>query len=459
MGEELVKRSFVVLGGSGDLTGRLLLPGLAELFDAGVLDEEVDVLAISREDWDDDAYRDWARRRLDAHAPHVPAGTRARVLGRLSYLRGNVTDPADLRRGLDRLDDPPVVYLALPNTVFRPTLEALAEVGLPDGGIIAVEKPFGGDGADARELNRILRRLAPEDAVFRIDHFLAKQTVLNVLGLRFANRLFEPVWNAGHVESVEIAFDETLGLEGRAGYYDTAGALRDMLQNHLLQLLALVGMEPPLTVDAAGLAARKGDMLRAVRPPADPAAGSVRARYTAGTVGERRLPDYAAEEGVDPGRGTETYAEVTVTVDNWRWSGVPFRLRSGKALGADRREIVVRFKPVPHLAFTDEDPEPDVLRMRLDPDGIALEVNLNGAGDPFDLERRVLDMALPPAGLSAYGLLLREMLAGDAALSISAVEAEESWRIVEPILAAWQAGEVPLREYPAGSDGPGPRTV
>ncbi|MGY1827408.1 glucose-6-phosphate dehydrogenase [Blastococcus sp. SYSU DS0541] len=451
-----MKRSFVVLGGSGDLTGRLLLPGLAELFAAGVLDEEVDVLAVSREDWTDAEYQEWARRRLDAHAGHVPDATRERVVSRLGYLRGDVTVPGDLRRALDRVGDVPVVYLALPNTVFRPTLEALAEVGLPEGGIVAVEKPFGKDRADAAELNRILHRLAPEDAVFRIDHFLAKQTVLNVLGLRFANRLFEPVWNAGHVESVEIVFDETLGLEGRAGYYDTAGALRDMLQNHLLQLLALVAMEPPLAVDAAGLSSRKGDVLRAVRPPADMAAGSVRARYTAGTVGERQLPDYATEDGVDPDRGTETYAELTVTVDNWRWSGVPFRLRSGKALGVNRREIVVRFRPVPHLAFTDEDPEPDVLRMRLDPDGISLEVNLNGAGDPFDLERRALDIALAPAGLSAYGLLLREMLGGDAALSISDVEAEESWRIVEPVLAAWASGEVPLREYPAGSDGPTP---
>ncbi|WP_456600043.1 glucose-6-phosphate dehydrogenase [Blastococcus sp. SYSU DS0616] len=451
-----MKRSFVVLGGSGDLTGRLLLPGLAELVEAGVLDEEVDVLAVSREEWSDEDYRGWARRRLDAHAAHVPEGTRDRVVGRLRHVRGDVTVGEDLRRALDRVEHVPVVYLALPNTVFRPTLEALVEVGLPDGAIVAVEKPFGRDGADARELNRLLHQLAPEDAVFRIDHFLAKQTVLNVLGLRFANRLFEPVWNAAHIERVDIVFDETLGLEGRAGYYDTAGALRDMLQNHLLQLLALVAMEPPLTVDAAGLAARKGDVLRAVRPPEDVRRDTVRARYTAGTVGERALPDYAVEEGVDPDRGTETYAEFTVTIDNWRWSGVPFRLRSGKALGAQRREIVIRFRPVPHLAFTDEDPEPDVLRMQLDPDGIALEVNLNGAGDPFDLERRTLDIALPPAGLSAYGLLLREMLAGDAALSISDVEAEESWRIVGPVLAAWAAGEAPLLEYPAGSDGPTP---
>jgi glucose-6-phosphate 1-dehydrogenase len=280
--------------------------------------------------------------------------------------------------------------------------------------------------------------------------------VLNILGLRFANRMFEPLWSAQHLERVDIVFDEVLGLEGRAGYYDTAGALKDMLQNHLLQMLAVVAMEPPDALDARSLAARKADVLKAVRPPADMARDTVRGRYTAGTVEGRRLPDYTAEDGVDPARGTETYAEYTVTIDNPRWAGVPFRLRSGKALGRDRHEMALRFRPVPHLAFADEDPRPDVLRLRLDPDGVTVELNLNGAGDPFDLERRALDIDLPPRRLSAYGLLLAEMLAGNAALSISDVEAEESWRIVEPILAAWAAREVPLLDYPAGSDGPEP---
>jgi glucose-6-phosphate 1-dehydrogenase len=227
-----------------------------------------------------------------------------------------------------------------------------------------------------------------------------------------------------------------------------------MLQNHLLQLLALTAMEPPLELSGGGLARRKADLLRSVQPPADVGADTVRARYTAGTVDGRELSDYAAEEGVDPDRGTETYAEMTVTVNNWRWAGVPFRLRSGKALAEKRTEIAIHFKPVPHLAFADAVPEPDALRIRLGPDGIALEINLNGSGDPFDLEREVFTASPPESDLPAYGLVLQELLEGETALSISDVEAEESWRVVEPVLAAWAAGEVPLLDYPAGSAGP-----
>jgi glucose-6-phosphate 1-dehydrogenase len=449
-----VTRSFVVLGGTGDLTGRLLLPSLARLLETGVLPEETGLLAVARDDWDDEAYRTWARSRLATHAGDLSEATRERLVERLGFARGDVTEPEDLRAALERAGGQPVVYLALPNVLFHSTLTALAEVGLPEGARVVVEKPFGTDQADARSLNELLHRLLPEEAVFRVDHFLAKQTVLNILGLRFANRIFEPIWNAAHVERVDIIADETLGLEGRAGYYDRAGALRDMLQNHLLQLLAVVAMEPPLAVDGHSLPARKADVFRAVRPPADVRAGSIRGRYTAGTVAGRALPAYVDEDGVDPSRETETYAEVTVTVENWRWAGVPFRLRSGKALGADRQEILIRFRPVPHLPFLDAEPEPDVLRLSLSPDAIALEVNLNGAGDPFDLEREVLSARLAPHDLPAYGLLLRELLEGDTTLSISDVEAEESWRIVAPVLAAWADGTVPLQEYPAGSAGP-----
>jgi glucose-6-phosphate 1-dehydrogenase len=360
------------------------------------------VRAVDRKDWDDETYQQWARERLAAHAPETAEADRERLIDCLHFSRGDVTDAAQLGTALDQVPGVPIVYLALPNTIFRPTLEALTEAGLPEGAQVVVEKPFGRDQADARALNQLLHRLVPETAVFRIDHFLARQTALNILGLRFANRMFEPIWNTGHVERVEIVYDETLGLEGRAGYYDTAGALRDVLQNHLLQLLALVAMEPPYAFDDVTLPAHKADVLRAVRPPADMTRDTVRGRYTAGTIGDRSLPDYVNEEGVDPSRGTETYAEFTITIDNWRWAGVPFRLRTGKALGTGRREVAVHLKPVPHLPFGDERPSPDVLRLRLDPDdGIDLELNLNGAGDPFDLERQVLAVDLPRQGLPA----------------------------------------------------------
>jgi glucose-6-phosphate 1-dehydrogenase len=448
-----VRRTLVVLGGSGDLTGRLLLPALARLQAAGELGD-VGVLGVSREEWDDAGYRDWARGRLGEHAADLAGEAVDRLVERLSYCPGDVTSPDDLHTVLQTVDGLPVIYLALPNTVFRPAIEALCSVGLPEGAQVVVEKPFGADLDDARSLNAALHRLLPEEAVFRVDHFLAKPTVLNLLGLRFANRIFEPVWNAAHVERVEIVADETLGLEGRAGYYDRAGALRDMLQNHLLQLLALVAMEPPLSLTDGGLARRKADVLRAVDPPADPRTGSARGRYTTGTIGGRTLPAYVDEDDVDPGRCTETYAEFTVTVDNWRWSGVPFRLRSGKALAAKRSEIAVHFRPVPHAGLWGRTPEPDVLRIRLTPDATDLEINMNGSGDPFDLEREVFTTAPPEPDLPAYGLVLRELLHGDTSLSISDVEAEQSWRIVEPVLAAWAADDVPLQDYAAGSDGP-----
>jgi glucose-6-phosphate 1-dehydrogenase len=447
-------RSFVLLGGSGDLAGRLLLPGLARLQAAARVDPPEEITALSQAPWGDERYRQWAKDRLQAHAADLDEKTREDLVGRLRHLHGDVTSPEDLAAVLERAGGGPVIYLALPNTLFLPTLQGLARVGVPAGTTIVVEKPFGRDEADARTLNRVLHGLVPEESVFRVDHFLAKQTVLNVIGLRFANRLFEPAWNCNHIAGVDLVFDEGLGLEGRAGYYDTAGALRDMLQNHLLQLLALVAMEPPLAFDRASLAVHKTEVLRAVRPPADPRSGSARARYTAGSVGGRTLPDYVKEPGVHPARRTETYAELTVTIDNWRWSGVPFRLRTGKALGTGRREIVVRFKPVPHLAYASAQPLPDELRFVLGPDGIGLCLNINGADEPFRLQRQELRLCSSPQSLPAYALLLEEILGGDHVLSISDAEAEESWRIVEPVLRAWEADLVPLQSYAAGSAGP-----
>jgi glucose-6-phosphate 1-dehydrogenase len=375
----------------------------------------------------------------------------------LTYRQADVTAGHHIASAIDAARGPLVAYLALPPAVFSPTIEALAAVGLPAGSRVVIEKPFGDNLAAARALNQLVHQEFPESAVFRIDHFLGKQTVQNLLGLRFANRVFEPIWNSYHIDQVEIIWDETLALEGRATYYDATGALKDMLQNHLLQLLCLVGMEPPRSLDERDFRDRKADLLRAVRrlTPEEVAAWTVRGRYSAGRIGQRAIPAYVEEDGVEPQRGTETFAQVMLLIDNWRWAGVPFTLRSGKALKNDRREIAIHFKSVPHLAFEhDASPRPNVLRLQLNPDRVSLGVNINGPGDPFTVERVELDVTLAPQTPPAYGRLLLDVLRGDPALFVRDDEAEEMWRIIEPILAGWAERRVPLLEYPAGSDGP-----
>ena len=449
--------SLLVFGAAGDLAGRYLFPAIAQLMQSGALPAGLRIRGGSREALDDSQFRDHVAERLTRHAPETSADTRADLLARTDYRQVDVTDPAAVRVALQGLPGPVSVYLALPPSLFAPAVRALAAADLPPDSRLVLEKPFGDDRASARELNELLSSVVDEDQVFRVDHFLAKQTVQNVLGLRFANRIFEPVWSARHVEAVDIVWDETLALEGRASYYDRAGALRDMVQNHLLQLLCLVAMEPPLSLTARDLRDRKVDVLRAVRAPSVQEVGrdTVRGRYTEGRVGERAVPSYVQEDGIDPDLGTETFAAVTLWIDNWRWTGVPFRLRSGKALSADRAEVVVRFREVPHLVFGQgHEPQPNVLRLALDPDSIDLEVNLNGAGDPFDLDVAHLSASLAAQEVSAYGRLLLDIVEGDPTLSIRGDEAEEAWRIIDAIIAAWEAGAAPLVEYPAGSAGP-----
>ena len=291
---------------------------------------------------------------------------------------------------------------------------------------------------------------------------MGKQTVQNILGVRFANPLFLPAWNREHVAGVDIVWDETVALEGRARYYDRTGALRDMIQNHLLQLLCLVAMERPDALNEKDLRDSKVEVLRRARwsTPAEVAAPSTRARYAAGAIGDRHLPDYTEEQGVDAALETETFAEVTLFVDNDRWQGVPFRLRTGKAMATDRREIAVRFRPPADPVFGYEgDPPVNQLVFQMNPDRMVLDLALNGAGDPFCLEPAELQLTLAPQDLSAYARLLVEALEGDPALAIRGDEAEECWRIVAPIVAEWEKGTPALLSYPAGSAGPEGRTV
>ncbi len=447
----------IVLGAGGDLAARLLLPGLAGLLSLGRLPVGFRLIGVDRAEWDDATFREHVRAAIAEHGGEAAVAAAAGLAEACSYLQGDAGDPAAISAALARGEGPAVVYLALPPQVFAPAIKALAEAGLPEGSAIVIEKPFGHDLASARELNALLARVAPEDAIHRVDHFLEKQTVQNALGLRFANRIFEPIWNREHIERVEIVWDESIALEGRAGYYDRAGALRDMIQNHLLQVMALVAMEPPPTLHERDLRDRKVDVLRAVRTPtaSEIAEGTVRARYTAGRAKGGPVPDYSAEEGVDGARQTETFAEVTLRIDNWRWADVPFVLRSGKALGDTRQHVAIHFRPVPHLTFGQQThATPNLLTLGLAPDRLELSVNINGAGDVFDLEQATLVAALAPQEISAYGRVILDVLDGDPTLSIRGDEAEECWRIVEPVLTAWAVGTPTLGEYPAGSSGP-----
>lgn len=448
----------VIFGATGDLTARYLLPGLAALKAAGDLGDDFHLVGAGREDWTTAEFQEWAAAGLERHAGNVPAAARQAVVAASDYCRADVTDPAAVAAVVAG-DGPVAAYLALPPAVFPAAVSALREAGLPAGSRVVLEKPFGEDLHSAVELNGLLAGFLQEQAVFRVDHFLAMSTVQNLLGTRLANRVLEPIWNGTHIEAVDIVWDESLTLEGRAGYYDGAGALKDMLQNHLLQILCLVAMEPPLTLGERDLRDRKMDVLRSVRPLADAemAHRTRRGRYLAGQIGDRQVPAYAEEQGVDPARRTETFAELELELDNWRWPGTVFRLRTGKALRRDRKEVIVRFRPVPHAPFRRAaETAPNLLRFGLDPETLTLE--LNGTGSrAASLTPLTLAARLDPPELPAYGRLLLDVLHGNGALSIRGDEAEESWRVLTPVLDAWTKDLVPLEEYPAGSDGPGPR--
>jgi glucose-6-phosphate 1-dehydrogenase len=452
----------LLLGAGGDLVLRYLLPALVRLEDRGLLPDALVVIATARGEGDSDGFRARARKALDeqGHSQGLSHEARERLVARLRYAKVDATEARDIRDALGHGEPPPAIYLALPPPIFPSVLDALASLDLPRGSRIAIEKPFGEDLASAKALNDQLRRTFDEDDVFRVDHFLHLQTAHALLGLRFANRFFEPIWNRHHVERVCITWDETLALEGRAGYYDGTGALRDMIQNHLLQLLCLVAMDPPLSLGARDLRDRKLDVLRRIRrlDRDEVARDTVRARYTAGNVGGRRVPAYVDEERVDPALETETYAEVRFEMDDWRWAGVPFVLRTGKALAEDRHAIDIRFRAVPHLAFGQpNDPAPNVLSLGIEPDVLRLSFEVAGPEDPFGLRPVAFDLGLEEDALPAYARVLLDLLTGEAAFAVRDDEAEEAWRVVEPITRAWQEGAVPMREYAAGSRGPDER--
>lgn len=453
LGDEPV--TLVILGASGDLTHRLLLPGLGTLL-KNEPDRTVRLVGAAMDPMEP---ADWTARVEEALREGGCLAAAARKVAKdTAYHQLDLLDDAALGAFLDGLGQGVVVlYFALPPAVTAQICVLLASMNIPSTYRFGLEKPFGTDAESAARLNKVLYRFADESQIFRIDHFLGKGSVLNLLGFRFANRIFEPVWNAANIERVDIAFDESLALEGRAGYYDKAGALADMIQSHLLLVCALLAMEDPARIDELEFRDLLIHVLRAMTIWGEDAKrSSRRARYTAGTIDGTDIPDYAKEPGVDPERRTETLAEVTVGIRNARWAGVPFTLRSGKAIGRGCRRIVVTFRPVNHVpaGFYPLPPQPNRLLIDMNPERVTLSINTNGEGDVFSLETTTMSADLGPSTLRPYGEILAHIMDGNPLLSVRGDIAEECWRIVTPVIEAWTSGEVPLETYPAGSQGP-----
>jgi glucose-6-phosphate 1-dehydrogenase len=454
-------RTFAILGGNGDLTERLLIPALGQVVDAARARRtpiELSIVGAARSPQPNDEWRALVRGSLETAG--VSAATVDGMSSSAVFVPTDASDPQQLRALIAACPTSPVLYIALPPAMGLKVAAALAELELPDDLVIAIEKPFGEDLDQAIALNEALAAVIPEDRLWRIDHFIGNAAAFGMLGLRFGNRLLEAGWNADNIEKIEIVYEETLGLEGRAEFYDQTGALRDMLQSHLLMVLAFAAMERPATIDAATVHDRMAEVLGVVRLWRDDVSTARRARYTEGRVDGTFFPSYVDEPGVDAGVGTETLAQLVLQVDTERWAGVPFVLRSGKAIGSPRTEVAVHFRPSSLPAGLDADPDPDgdlpgqVLRVSLEDGAVDLGLLVTGAHDSGSLMPLVLEGRPGEAELGPYAQVLAGVLQGDTLLSVRGDIAEQCWRIVTPVVAAWKAGDTPLEEYEAGSGGP-----
>jgi len=446
-----------IFGALGDLTRRLLMPALVNLRRQGLQDEATNVIGIGRDDIDDAGFRVQMENFIEG------ADAWERLRAHVQYLRGDFTEDATFAAIKERVDGSAVFYLATPPDFFGPIVAKLGGAGLLDEGKgfrrVVIEKPFGHDLASAQDLNQCLLEHAREEQIYRIDHFLGKETVQNILVARFGNAVFESMWSCGKIDYVQITAAETVTVGKRGKFYDHTGALRDMVPNHLFQLLALIAMEPPVDFSADAVRTAKANVIAAVRP-ADPAE-AVRGRYCGGTIGGERVSPYLEAEDVDPNGITETYAALKLSVGTPRWGGVPFYLRTGKALSARDTEIVVGFRSVQRARFGDadaNDPPTNALVFQLQPnEGIGIDIIVKTPGPivratPVRLGFDYKD-AFDLGHLTGYETLLYDVLIGDQTLFQRADQIEGGWRALQPVLDAWAAGGAP-ELYDAGSAGP-----
>ena len=473
-GDDLYPCSFVIFGATGHLATTKLLPALYQLEAAGRLPAVTNFIAYSRRELDDTGWLSLVESALHARfGERLDPEVNARFARRLSYVRGDLREMDGFRRLLAELAKPKtgvcsniVFYLAIKPADFGRVAENLAAVGLnrPRGlHRIVIEKPFGEDLESAQLLNQVLHRHFDEHQIYRIDHYLGKETVQNLLVFRFANLLIEPLWNRNYIDHVQITVAEQAGVETRADYYDQAGALRDMLQNHMMQLLTLIAMEPPPAFEADALRDEKVKVLRCIRPIERRAlhAHAQRAQYGPGRVDGRAEPGYQDEPGVARGTVTETYVAARLLLDNWRWRGVPFYLRTGKRLARSQTVIAIRFRHVPQQLFREtplENTQPNWIVLELQPnEAMHLEVHARQPG--LGLHTRMVRMnagyrAAGERAVDAYEALLLDVVRGDSTHFIRFDEVEWAWRVVDPILKFWAQERDFIHTYPAGSWGP-----
>ncbi len=472
--------AFVIFGVTGDLTHRLVLPSLYNLAATNLLPEKFCVVGVARKGMSNDELRDSLMKGVRQFATRpVEDAVANRLLECVTSVEADPSEPETfdrLKAQLERLEAARntggnrLFYLATPPNAFTPLARQLGRTGLlkEEHGAwrrLVVEKPFGTDLASAKALNDELLKIVTENQIYRIDHYLGKETVQNILVLRFANGMFEPIWNRHHIDHVQITVDEKLGIGTRGSFYDATGALRDMVPNHLFQLLSLVAMEPPARFDAHTVRSEKAEVLAAIvtQSEADALKNSVRGQYTGGKVGDTEIPDYRQTKDVKPDSTTETYAALKLTIDNWRWAGVPFYLRTGKALGLKRTEVAIKFREAPFAMFNCTPIEglaENYLVIGIEPtEGITLQFNTKVPGptittEGVEMKFRYKDYfkAEPATG---YETLLYDCMIGDNILFQRADSVEAGWQAVQPFLDAWKkAGAKGLETYQAGSEGP-----